>query len=98
MRILEVEVDPEHDVDDIWNLPNENNNVDAWTMFRVEEGEDEIPEMADHDDVPDYFFQNLLRAEVMLPNNKDDGHIRGIVLKQAKNNLGNPIGRPHQNP
>ena len=54
--------------------------------------DDDMPEIADRDDIPDEAYEALLGAEVMLPNERADDYIRGTVLKRLKNNFGKPVG------
>ena len=42
-------------------------------------------------------FDQLLSAELLLPNKSADDFIRGTVIKRAKNNLGQSIGTRHAN-
>ena len=40
-------------------------------------------------------FDQLLSAEVLLPNESADGHIKETVIKRLKYSLGQPIGTRH---
>ena len=71
------------DVDDNDNLgylePNIQNMKDA----------------VERDDYGDDAYDALLSVELMLPNESAVGFICGTIIKQVKNNLGQPIGTRH---
>ena len=59
----------------------------------------ELVEEAHMDGADDYTpetLDDLLNAEVMLPHG--DSYLKGTVIKRAKGEDGNPIGRHHDNP
>jgi hypothetical protein len=58
----------------------------------------DLKETVDRDDYNDEAYDQLLSAEILLPNENGDGHIRGTVNKRLKNNMGQPIGQRHNNP
>ena len=50
----------------------------------------------DKDDVEDEMFDKYLNAELMIDRGGET--VRGTVVKRAKNDAGDPIGRWHANP
>jgi len=57
-----------------------------------------MKETADRDDYNDEAYDQLISAEILIPNESGDGHIRGTVTKRLKNNMGQPIGKRKNNP
>ena len=54
-----------------------------------------MKDAVDRDDYDNDGYDTLLSAELLLPNESEDGFIRGTVIKRAKNNLGQPKGTVH---
>ena len=79
-------------------LNYEDEDVDEYENDNVNFIESDIKETVERDDYNDDAYDQLLSAEVLLPNDAADGHIRGTVLKRLKNNMGRPVGTRHSNP
>ena len=75
--------------DDILSAENENR---GWHETEYD-GENE---MKDRDDYADGAYDQLIDAQVLLPNESGDGHIRGTVLRRAVNHMNEPIGKRHK--
>ena len=54
--------------------------------------------VVEQDDYDDDSYDQLLHAELLLPNNVADGYIRGTVIKRLKNNMGQAVGTRHTDP
>ena len=77
-----------NDIDDV----SDNDNLGyAESSDRI------MNDAVEGDDHKDDEFDQLLLAEVLLPNESADGYIKGTVIKRLKNSLGQPIGTRHAN-
>ena len=87
-----------NDADNVYYLDDDldsaMNTVDETKIPSDEEYGKMLTE--DKDDVEDEMFDKYLNAELMIDRGGET--VRGTVVKRAKNDAGDPIGRRHANP
>ena len=87
-----------NDADNVYYLDDDldsmMNTVDETKIPSDEEYGKMLTE--DKDDVEDKMFDKYLNAELMIDRSGET--VRGTIVKRAKNDAGDPIGRQHANP
>ena len=98
VRILFLDLSCASQVIQSYKDPMSHSRVSIEKIFNfqhLEPSSKHIDHAVGHNDYADDVYDSLLSAELMLPNESADGFIRGAVIKQAKNNIGQPIETSH---